>query len=140
MQKSLAKGFRHVRVQFGNYGGGGFIPAGQGSRPEGRANTPAFDEETYVTRVVGMFEQVRIKLGFEPKLCHDVHSHLSGMNAAEFCRRLQPLQMYFVEDVLPPEQIAWYKQIRDVLYHTPSDWRTVYAPLRIFAADHGPAH
>ncbi len=114
VQKSLAKGFRHVRVQFGNYGGGGFIPAGQGSRPEGRANTPAFDEETYVTRVAGMFEQVRAKLGSEPKLCHDVHSHLTGMNAAEFCRRLQPLQMYFVEDVLPPEQIAWYKHIREV--------------------------
>jgi mannonate dehydratase len=101
-------------VQFGNYGGGGFIPAGQGSRPEGRANTPAFDEETYVARVTGMFEFIRSKIGFEPKLCHDVHSHLTGMNAAEFCRRLQPLQMFFIEDVLPPEQIAWYKHIREV--------------------------
>jgi mannonate dehydratase len=61
-----------------------------------------------------MFEQVRVKVGFEPKLCHDVHSHLTGMNAAEFCRRLQPLQMLFVEDVLAPEQLAWYKHIRQV--------------------------
>jgi mannonate dehydratase len=114
VQKSMGRGFRHIRVQFGNYGGGGFIPAGQGSRPEGRENTPAFDEETYVTRVSGMFEVVRSKVGFEPKLCHDVHSHLTGMNAAEFCRRMQPLQMLFVEDVLPPEQLAWYKQIRQV--------------------------
>lgn len=111
VQKSLAKGFRHVRVQFGNYGGGGFIPAGQGSRPEGRPSGPAFDEETYVARVSSMFEHVRSKIGFEPKLCHDVHSHLSGMNAAEFCRRMQPMQMFFIEDVLPPEQIAWYKHM-----------------------------
>ena len=34
VQKSMAKGFRHIRVQLGAYGGGGFIPAGQGSRPE----------------------------------------------------------------------------------------------------------
>jgi mannonate dehydratase len=114
VQKSLGNGFRHVRVQFGNYGGGGFIPAGQGSRPEGRADTPAFDEETYVTRVSSMFEYVRSKIGFEPKLCHDVHSHLTGMNAAEFCRRMQPLQMFFIEDVLPPEHISWYKHIREV--------------------------
>jgi mannonate dehydratase len=114
VQKSLARGFRHVRIQFGNYGGGGFIPAGEGSRPEGRQSGPAFDEETYVTKVSSMFEQVRSKLGFEPKLCHDVHSHLTGMNAAEFCRRMQPLQMYFIEDVLPPEQLSWYKHIREI--------------------------
>jgi mannonate dehydratase len=112
VQKSFASGYRHIRVQFGAYGGGGFLPPGQGSRPEGAPNTQAFDEETYVERVSRMFEQVRAKVGFEPKLCHDVHSHLTGMNAAEFCRRLQPLQMFFVEDVLAPEQLDWYKQLR----------------------------
>jgi len=112
VQKSFASGYRHIRVQFGAYGGGGFLPAGQGSRPEGAPATQAFDEETYVEKVSKMFEQVRAKVGFEPKLCHDVHSHLTGMNAAEFCRRLQPLQMFFVEDVLAPEQLDWYKQIR----------------------------
>ena len=114
VQKSMAKGFRHIRVQFGNYGGGGFIPAGQGNRAEGGYGGAAFDEEMYVDRVPRMFEYVRAKVGMEPKLCHDVHSHLSGMNAAEFCRRLQPLQMLFVEDVLPPEQLAWYRHIRQI--------------------------
>jgi mannonate dehydratase len=115
VQKSLGRGFRYVRVQFGGYGGGGFIPPGQGVRPEGaRADRAAFDEEMYVDRVPKMLEQVREKIGTEPKICHDVHSHLSGMNAAEFCRRVQPLQMYFVEDVLPPEQLPWYKHIREV--------------------------
>jgi mannonate dehydratase len=114
VQRSMAKGYRYIRVQFGGYGGGGFIPAGQGNRPEGAPARPAFDEELYVQRVPAMFEQVRVKVGFEPKLCHDVHSHLTGMNAAEFCRRMQPMQMFFVEDVLPPEQIAWYRHIRQI--------------------------
>lgn len=114
VQKSIAKGYRHIRVQFGNYGGGGFIPAGQGVRPDGGFGGAAFDEEMYVDRVPRMFEQVRAKIGFEPKLCHDVHSHLTAMNAAEFCRRMQPMQMFFVEDVLAPEQIDWYRQIRKV--------------------------
>ncbi len=114
VQKSMASGYRNIRVQFGGYGGGGFIPAGEGSRPEGARAIPGFDEELYVEQVTKMFEQVRAKVGPEPKLCHDVHSHLTGMNAAEFCRRLQPLQMLFVEDVLAPEQISWYKHIRQV--------------------------
>ena len=112
--KSMASGYRNIRVQFGGYGGGGFVPAGQGSRPEGTKVAQAFDEELYVEQVPKLFEQIRAKVGTEPKLCHDVHSHLTGMNAAEFCRRMQPLQMLFVEDVLAPEQVAWYKHIRQV--------------------------
>jgi len=112
VRKSMEKGFRHIRVQLGNYGGGGFIPPGQGSRPEGGYAGPAFDEEAYVEKVPPLFDYVRSKVGFEPKLLHDVHSHLSGMNAVEFCRRVQPYQMFFVEDVLPPEHLAWYRQIR----------------------------
>jgi len=115
VQKSMSRGFRHIRVQYGEgYGGGGFIPAGQGSRPEGGYSGPAFDEELYVDTIPKVFEYVRSKVGFEPKLLHDVHSHLSGINAVEFCRRMQPYQMFFIEDVLPPEQIAWYRQIRQV--------------------------
>jgi len=36
------------------------------------------------------------------------------MNAVELARRLQPYQMYFVEDILPPEQISYYRNIRQV--------------------------
>jgi mannonate dehydratase len=68
----------------------------------------------YVENVPKVFEYVRSKVGFGPKLCHDVHSHLSGINAVDFSRRMQPYQMFFVEDVLAPEQIDWYSQIRKV--------------------------
>jgi mannonate dehydratase len=110
--KSMEAGYRHIRVQLGAYGGGGFIPKGEGSRPEKGYAGPGFDEETYVEVVPKIFDYVRQKVGFEPKLLHDVHSHLSGMNAVEFCRRMQPYQMFFIEDVLPPEHLQWYRQIR----------------------------
>lgn len=110
--KSQASGYRHIRVQFGGYGGGGFLAPNQPGRPEGGRPGQAFDEELYVEKVTKMFEEVRAKVGPGPKLLHDVHSHLNGMNAAEFCRRLQPLQMFFVEDVLAPEQVGWYRTLR----------------------------
>ena len=115
LQKSLANGYRHVRIQFGEgYGGGGFVPQGEGNRAEGGYQGMAFDEEQYVDAIPPVFEYLRAKAGFAPKLLHDVHSHMTGMNAVELARRLQPVQMYFVEDILPPEQIAWYKNIRQI--------------------------
>ncbi|MBI3679825.1 MAG: mandelate racemase [Acidobacteria bacterium] len=114
VRKSIENGFRHIRVQYGEggYGGGGFIPAGQGNRPEGGYQGLAFDEEMYVDTIPKVFDYVRSKVGFGPKLLHDVHSHLSGINAVELSRRLQPYQLFFLEDVLAPELIQWYRQIR----------------------------
>jgi mannonate dehydratase len=115
LQRSLANGFRHVRIQFGEgYGGGGFIAAGEGSRAEGGFQGLAFDEEQYVDVIPPIFDYLRSKAGFTPKLIHDVHSKMNGMNAVELARRLQPMQMYFVEDILPPEQISWYRNIRQI--------------------------
>jgi len=114
VQKSIGNGYRHIRIQIGGYGGGGFTPPGEGNRPEGGFQGLAFDEAQYVENVPKVFDYVRSKIGFGPKLCHDVHSHLTGMHAAEFARRMQPYQMLFLEDILPPEQIAWYRQIRQI--------------------------
>jgi mannonate dehydratase len=116
LQKSMANGFRHVRIQYGEggYGGGGFITQGEGNRAEGGYQGPAFDEQLYIDTIPPVFEYLRAKAGFTPKLLHDVHSHMSGMNAVELSRRLQPYQMFFVEDVLPPEQISYYRNIRQI--------------------------
>jgi mannonate dehydratase len=116
LEKSLANGFTHVRIQFGEggYGGGGFIPAGEDDRAEGGYQGKAFDEELYVDTIPPVFEYVRAKTGFKAKLIHDVHSHMSGMNAVELARRMQPYQMFYMEDILPPEQIDYYRNIRQI--------------------------
>ena len=48
------------------------------------------------------------------KLLHDVHEHLTGTGAVEFARRMEPYRMFFVEDILPPEQIDWFRRIKQV--------------------------
>lgn len=114
LQRSLANGYTHVRIQLGSYGGGGYIPPGQGNRPEGGYQGPAFDQEQYVDVIPPLFEYLRGQVGFGPKLLHDVHSHLTGMNAVELARRLEPMQMFYVEDILPPEQLSYYRNIRQI--------------------------
>ncbi len=115
VRRYMQEGYRHVRVQIAEgYGGGGFVPKGQGSRPEGGYQGSAFDEELYCENVPKAFEYLRSRLGAEVKLLHDVHEHLTPTMAVEFARRMEPYRMFFVEDILPPEQIEWFRNIRKV--------------------------
>lgn len=133
VQAFMEQGFRHIRVQMGGgYGGGGFVPPGEGSRPENGYQGNAFDEEQYVDAIPEMFQYVREKLGWKVKLLHDVHEHLTPALALEFAKRMEPLRMFFVEDILPPEQIDYFQQIRALastpmamgeLFTHPHEWR-----------------
>lgn len=129
----MDRGYRHVRAQIGGYGGGGMIPPGQGRRPAAGFNGPAFDEQQYVDAIPALFEHLRVKLGKEVKLIHDVHEHLSPTMAVELARRMEPYRMFFVEDILPPELIQWYRNIRQVtstpmamgeIFTNPQEWVT----------------
>jgi mannonate dehydratase len=112
--KSMETGYRHIRLQYGEggYGGGGFIRANEGNRAEGGYQGQAFDEDLYVETIPPVFEYVRGKVGMAPKLLHDVHSHLTGTNAILFAKKMEPYHMYFVEDLLGPEHLGWYPEVR----------------------------
>ena len=114
ISKYMEEGYRHVRAQMGGYGGGGFIPPGKGSRPANGFNGPAFDEDLYIEEIPKLFEYIRTRLGKEVKLLHDVHEHLTPTGAVEFAKRMEPYRMFFVEDILPPEQIDWFRRIKEV--------------------------
>ena len=114
VKKYMDEGYRHVRAQMGGYGGGGMIPAGQGSRPHNGFNGVAFDEDMYIEVIPKLFEYIRVKLGTEVKLLHDVHEHPTPTAAVELAKRLEPYHMFFVEDILAPEQIDWFRRIKQV--------------------------
>jgi len=131
VRKYMEEGYRHVRAQMGGYGGGGMIPPGKGSRPASGFAGTAFDEELYVETIPKLFDHLRAKLGLDVKLLHDVHEHLTPAMAVEFAKRMEPFRMFFVEDILPPEQIAWFRQIRHLtttpmamgeLFTSPLEW------------------
>jgi L-alanine-DL-glutamate epimerase-like enolase superfamily enzyme len=58
----------------------------------------------------------------------------------ELAKRLEPACMFFVEDILPPEQIGWFRRIREVtttpmamgeLFTHPHEWRPLIAGRRL---------
>ena len=95
----MAQGYRYVRCQMGGYGGNAV------SRPEGAPDGAYFDAEGYARSVPTLFEHLRNTLGFSVELLHDVHERLAPITAVRLAKLLEPYQLYFLEDVLPPEQI-----------------------------------
>jgi mannonate dehydratase len=131
VREFVEQGFRHVRAQMGGYGGGGIIPPRIGSRPRSGFAGPAFDEENYLEAIPDLMEHIRGKLGKEVKLIHDVHEHLTPAAAVELARRVEPYRMFFVEDILPPELIQWFRNIKEVtstpmamgeIFTNPQEW------------------
>jgi mannonate dehydratase len=132
VRRYLEEGFQVVRCQLGAYGGGGFIPVEKAGLPKNNwAKRQIFDDETYLETIPAMFAYLRKNLGYGPKLTHDVHSHLRPHNAVTLAKLLEPYRLFFVEDILPPEHIEWYRHIRQQcttpqaigeLFVSPHEW------------------
>jgi mannonate dehydratase len=113
VRRYMEEGYQYIRCQLGNYGGGGFIPAGEAGLPKNAWPQPvAFDDEAYLENIPKMFDYLRNKIGFGPKFTHDVHEHLRPHNAVTLSKLLEPYRLFFLEDVLSPEQVGWYRLIR----------------------------
>ena len=114
VRRYMAEGYEVIRCQLGAYGGGGFRDPSDVSRPKNAwPATRIFDDEAYLENIPAMFEALRDRLGFGVKFTHDVHEHLRPQVAVQLAKRLEPYRLFFVEDILPPEQVQWYKMIRD---------------------------
>lgn len=132
VSRYIEEGYTVLRVQMGGYGGGGFVGAEQANVPRGGwAKDQVFDEHVYVNAIPRMFEQLRLEFGSDIQFTHDVHEHLSPIHAIRLARSLEPYGLFFLEDVLPPDQIGWYRQLRGQcatpqavgeLFANPQEW------------------
>src|SRR5712692_6038859 len=69
----MEEGYPVIRCQLGPYGGGGFVEAERAGRPKNAwPQARVFDDEAYLENIPKMFEHLRSRLGFGPKLTHDV--------------------------------------------------------------------
>lgn len=128
----MEEGYSVIRCQLGGYGGGGFIPVDKARRPRNADPVrQVFDEEAYLEAVPRMFESLRSTFGPNAKFTHDVHEHLTPGNAVVLAKSLEEYRLFFLEDALPPEQIMWYRQIREActtpqamgeLFTSPLEW------------------
>ena len=132
----ISQGNKAVRLQVGvpgmaAYGAPGSASAG--SNP-GASEDTVFDPEKYVRRTLELFEAGRKQLGPEVELLHDVHERVPPRLAVQFAKAMEPFRLFFLEDALSPEDIAYFRQIRancttplamGELFNNPHEWTQV---------------
>jgi mannonate dehydratase len=108
VRQFMEQGLRHVRAQMGGYGGKQPLP----KSPDGALPGAYFDPDGYMRSVVRLFDHLRETIGFEVNLLHDVHERLVPIEAVRFAKELEPHRLFFLEDLLPPERIDWFRTVR----------------------------
>ena len=139
-KKFMEQGFRYVRLQVGVPGMDGY-GAGRGGaaagapvpRPAGTLhNGPVFESSAYARRALKLFEAARKELPEELELLHDVHERVHPIQAVQLAKDMEKFRLFFLEDLLSPEDIEYFRMIRNQcstqlsmgeLFNSPHEWR-----------------
>ena len=130
-RRFMEQGFHHVRVQVGVEGMASYGAGGGGRTMEGLHPGPMFDSAAQWRLSVKLLEEARKQLGPEVELLHDMHERYTPNQAVQFAKAVEPYRLFFLEDPLSPEDIAYFRQIRQQcatpiamgeLFNSPHEW------------------
>jgi len=132
VRQSMARGFRHIRIQLGGYGSphlsadADFQAEGLGLPVEGH-----MEARPYLKAVPQMFERIRNQFGDALELLHDMHERVEPIDAINLCKELERYHPFFIEDPLPPEANGYFRNLRQQcatpiamgeLFNNPHEW------------------
>ena len=131
-RKYMAQGFRHVRVQVGVPGMAGYGSAGGRGDGEGAACRAGVRAGVCISRAaMKLFEECRKQLGDEVELLHDMHERYPPNHGRAVRQGGGEVRLFFLEDALSPEDIQYFRQIRQQcatpiamgeLFNSPHEW------------------
>jgi mannonate dehydratase len=128
----MSEGFRNIRVQVGVPGMAGYGAPHSGSAPKALHDKALFEPAYYMRRALKLLETCRQELGEEVELLHDMHERLLPNQAVQFCKDAEKFKMFFLEDPLSPEDLGYFRQIRQncatpiamgELFNNPHEWQ-----------------
>lgn len=108
------RGFGHVRIQSAVPGSDtyGAAPSGAAEARARHERSGRWDSAAYLRGVPSVLCRTRELVGDDVELLHDAHERLDPRQAGEFLRRVADAGLYFVEDVLAPEDAAHFARLR----------------------------
>jgi mannonate dehydratase len=130
------RGFRHIRVQMGIPGMAAYGSGGNEVKIEALHDEPVYEPEAYMRTTLKAFEAFRKEFGDELELLHDVHERVSPTQALRFAKQVEPFRLFFLEDPLSPEDIGWFRIMRQQtttpiamgeLFNSPHEWTPLMA-------------
>jgi mannonate dehydratase len=135
-KRYLEQGFRNVRVQVGVPGMAGYGARRSGTPLKAPHDKPLFEPAYSFRRALKLLEVCRQELGEEVELLHDMHERLLPNQAVQFCKDAEKFKMFFLEDPLSPEDLGYFRQIRQncatpiamgELFNSPHEWQPLIA-------------
>lgn len=131
-KRYMEQGFRVIRVQVGVPGMAGYGARRSGTMQRALHDQPLFEPAYYMRRGLKLLEICRHELGDEIELLHDMHERLLPNQAVQFCKEAEKFRMFFLEDPLSPEDLGYFRQIRQncatpiamgELFNNPHEWQ-----------------
>jgi mannonate dehydratase len=138
VSKFVEAGWKHVRVQLGGYGSP-FLATDEGDFKNegfGQPRDEVQDNAAYVRGTLKLIDHIRKVHGDDIELIHDMHERIEPIEAVNLVKALQQYRMYFVEDPFSPEQMGYFKMIREQcstpismgeLFSHPMEWTGLIA-------------
>ncbi len=126
----IEQDYKYIRIQMGGYGG----QTSKLRKPEGAPDGVYFDPRAYAREVVEMIEHIRKSVGPGIELVHDIHERLQPIDAIAFAKIVEPYKLFFLEDALAPEDLEWFRHLRNQsstplamgeLFTHPLEWTTL---------------
>ena len=116
-RRFIEQGYRYVRCQVAVPG---YATYGAQIAPETAEPHPAhlrlrqdsWDPSAYCRLVPRLFEHLRVRLGDEVELLHDVHERVPPIQAIGLAKALEPYRLFFLEDPFGPEDIGYFPLLR----------------------------
>ena len=105
------RGFRHIRCQMGGYQG--LMDQETIPSKELFGEAAYYDEKEKLYLIPKLFEYLRDKLGEQTELLYDVHERLMPIDGVWLAKALEPYRLFFLEDLLAPEDWEWYRRVRE---------------------------
>ena len=109
----MEEGFRYIRVQLAVPG---YTTYGSRGNDRKRALNPAqehtWEPSAYARMLPGFIEQMRVALGEEVELLHDVHEHVPPILGVWLAKAVEPYRLFFLEDLFAPEDIGYFPMVR----------------------------
>ncbi|MGI5917334.1 MAG: enolase C-terminal domain-like protein [Anaerolineae bacterium] len=109
----MEQGYRYIRCQMAisglsTYGSraGQIIPALNPAQKRTWEPTP------YVRSVPALFEHLRVTLGEDVELLHDVHERIPPIQGVWLAKALEPYRLFFLEDLFAPEDNEYFRMVR----------------------------
>lgn len=124
IQDYLDQGYRYIRVHCNTYGGNMGILNNTSGLQSSSANAYTmhktenapegayYDPAQYMRNTVELIDHMRGKFGYQVEFMHDIHERLTGVQALQLAKDLEPYKLFILEDALQPEQGEWFESLQ----------------------------